>query len=157
MPNGSGLRLSLGPSEWACAPIFQTLSVAPQPLGTVDVGKGCIVSRVGCNSHVSAWGVSYGLVVIICLVVMMTLGFSRSFSHSFSFLLVSLADLLCLMLLWSSILSRGFVLYLLIVLYLNLLCRIFYGIFTEVSSFILSLGPLRLYLFGFPSIGTTRR
>ena len=26
MPNGSGFRLSLGPSEWACAPSFQTLS-----------------------------------------------------------------------------------------------------------------------------------
>ena len=26
MPTGSGLCLSLGPNEWACAPIFQTLS-----------------------------------------------------------------------------------------------------------------------------------
>ena len=39
----------------------------------------------------------------------------------------------------------------------SLLCRIFSGIFTEVSSFILSLRPLCLYLFGFPSIGATRR
>ena len=42
------------PSKWACAPIFQTLSVAPQPLRTVSVGKGCNVSCIGSDFHVSA-------------------------------------------------------------------------------------------------------
>ena len=49
---GSFLGLASGPLSL----IFQTLSVAPQPLCTVYVGKGCNVSRIGCNSHVSAWG-----------------------------------------------------------------------------------------------------
>ena len=40
------------------------------------------------------WGVGYGLVAVICLVVMMTLGFSRSFSCSFQFFSFSFADLL---------------------------------------------------------------
>ena len=39
--------LFFGPCEWACTPIFQTLSVAPQPLCTVYVCKGCNVSRIG--------------------------------------------------------------------------------------------------------------
>ena len=48
--------LLFGPGMWACAPIFQTLSVAPQPLCTVCVGKGCNVSRIGCDFHVLARG-----------------------------------------------------------------------------------------------------
>ena len=36
--------------------IFRALSVAPQPLCTAYVGKGCNVSRFGCNFHVSARG-----------------------------------------------------------------------------------------------------
>ena len=44
------------PGKWACAPIFQTLSVGPQLLCTVCVGKGCNVSHIGCDFHVSARG-----------------------------------------------------------------------------------------------------
>ena len=51
----NGHASPLGFSEGACEPIFQTLSVAPQPLCTACVGKGCNVSRIGCNFHVSAW------------------------------------------------------------------------------------------------------
>ena len=36
--------------------IFRTLSVAPQPLCTAYVGKGCNMSRFGCSFHVSARG-----------------------------------------------------------------------------------------------------
>ena len=43
-----------GLGEWAYEPIFQTLSVAPQPLCTICVGKGCNVSHIGCDCHVSA-------------------------------------------------------------------------------------------------------
>ena len=50
--SGSLLGLASGPVSL----IFQTLSVAPQPLCTVYVGKGRNVSRIGCNSHVSTWG-----------------------------------------------------------------------------------------------------
>ena len=72
--------LFFGPGEWACAPILQTLLVAPQPLCTVCVGKGYIVSHIGCNFHVFARGwVSYGFVVILCFVIMMNFWFSRSF------------------------------------------------------------------------------
>ena len=54
---GLGVSLGLfGPGEWACAPIFQTPSVAPQPLCMVCVGKGCNVSRIRCDFHVSARG-----------------------------------------------------------------------------------------------------
>ena len=69
-----------GLGEWVCEPIFQTLSVAPQPLCTVCVGKGCNVSRIGCDFHVSAlcW-VSLGFVASLCLVIMMTFMFSCSF------------------------------------------------------------------------------
>ena len=35
MPDGSGLRLSLGPSEWAYVPIFQTLSENKTKFGLV--------------------------------------------------------------------------------------------------------------------------
>ena len=49
---GSFLGLASGPVNL----IFQTLSVAPQPLCTVYVGKGCNVSHIGCNFHVSARG-----------------------------------------------------------------------------------------------------
>ena len=49
---GSFLGLVSGPVSL----IFQTLSVAPQPLCTVCVGKGCNVSRIRCNFHVSARG-----------------------------------------------------------------------------------------------------
>ena len=48
--------LFFGFGEWACAPISQTLSIAPQPLCTVCVGKGCNVSRIECDFHVSALG-----------------------------------------------------------------------------------------------------
>ena len=54
---GSGVSLGL-PLPWAwlvrLRTYFQTLSVAPQPLCTVCVGKGCNVSCIGCDSHVSA-------------------------------------------------------------------------------------------------------
>ena len=49
-----GLGSFLRPGEWSCEPYFSTLSVAPQPLGTVYVGKGCNVSHIGCNFHVYA-------------------------------------------------------------------------------------------------------
>ena len=42
--------LLFGLSEWVYAPIFQTPSVAPQPLCMVCVGKGCNVSRTGVTS-----------------------------------------------------------------------------------------------------------
>ena len=49
-----GLGSFLGLSSEPISLIFQTLSVAPQPLCTVYVGKGCNVSRIRCNFHVSA-------------------------------------------------------------------------------------------------------
>ena len=49
---GSFLGLASGPVSL----IFQTLSVVPQPLCTVYVGKGCNVSCIRCNFHVSARG-----------------------------------------------------------------------------------------------------
>ena len=49
-----GLDSFLGLVNGSVCLIFQTLSVAPQPLCTVYVGKGCNVSRTGCNFHVSA-------------------------------------------------------------------------------------------------------
>ena len=51
-----GLSSFLGLASGPVSLIFQTLSVAPQPLCTVYVGKGCNVSRIGCNFHVSARG-----------------------------------------------------------------------------------------------------
>ena len=50
------VRLFLGPGSGPISLIFQTLSVAPQPLCTVYVGKGCNVSRIGSKFHVSALG-----------------------------------------------------------------------------------------------------
>ena len=68
-PNGLGLSIGLlpwglgitlgafgGHREWAFELIFQTPSVAPQPLCTKCVGKGCISSRIGCNFHASVRG-----------------------------------------------------------------------------------------------------
>ena len=49
---GSFLGLASGPVSL----FFQTLSVAPQPLCTAYVGKGCNVYHIGCNFHVSARG-----------------------------------------------------------------------------------------------------
>ena len=49
---GSFLGLASGPVSL----IFQTLSVVPEPSCTVYVGKGCNVSHIGCNFHVSARG-----------------------------------------------------------------------------------------------------
>ena len=49
-------RHFFGLDEWVFEPIFQTLSVAPQPLCTECVGKGCNSSRIGCNFHVSVRG-----------------------------------------------------------------------------------------------------
>ena len=51
-----GLASFLGLVSGPMSLIFQTLSVAPQPLCTAYVGKGCNVSRFGCNFHVSARG-----------------------------------------------------------------------------------------------------
>ena len=55
-----GYRSSFNPASrtwgWACVPTFYTQSVAPQPLVTASVGKGCIVSRIGCDFHVVAQG-----------------------------------------------------------------------------------------------------
>ena len=51
-----GLGSFLGMASGPVSLIFQTLSVAPQPLCTVYVGKGCNVSRIGCNFHVYAQG-----------------------------------------------------------------------------------------------------
>ena len=51
-----GLGSFLGLASGLVSLIFQTLSVAPQPLCTMYVGKGYNVSRIGCNFHVSAWG-----------------------------------------------------------------------------------------------------
>ena len=52
----NGRTSSLGLASGPASPLFQTLSVAPQPLCTMCVGKGCNVSRTGCNFHVSAQG-----------------------------------------------------------------------------------------------------
>ena len=58
VPRGLGIALGaygeLG--EWACEPFFQTPSVAPQPLCTECVGKGCNYSRISCSFHVSVRG-----------------------------------------------------------------------------------------------------
>ena len=51
-----GLGSFLGLMSEPVSLIFQTLSIAPQPLCTVYVGKGCNVSRIGCNFHVSTRG-----------------------------------------------------------------------------------------------------
>ena len=50
------LNLLLGIGEWACTPIFEIQLVASQPLVTVSVGKGYIVSRIGCDFHVAVQG-----------------------------------------------------------------------------------------------------
>ena len=51
-----GLAYFLGLTSGPVSLIFRTLAVAPQPLCTTYVGKGCNVSRFGCNFHVSARG-----------------------------------------------------------------------------------------------------
>ena len=56
-----GFGVSLGlPLIWAwqvgLKAHFQTLSVAPQPLCTVCLGKGCNVFHLGCDFHLSARG-----------------------------------------------------------------------------------------------------
>ena len=51
-----GLAYFLGLTSGPVSLIFRTLSVAPQPLCTVYLGKGCNVSRFGCNFHVFARG-----------------------------------------------------------------------------------------------------
>ena len=45
-----GLRLGLARL------LFQTPSVAPQPLAKVSVGKGCTTSWIRCDSHVATQG-----------------------------------------------------------------------------------------------------
>ena len=65
--SGSGLHFGLasgglgtlhfsGLGEWAGRPVFLTLSVAPQPLCTECVGKGCNSSHIDCGFHVSVRG-----------------------------------------------------------------------------------------------------
>ena len=49
-------RFFFGLGEWVCEPIFQTPSIAPQPLCTVHVGKGYNFSRIECDFHVSTRG-----------------------------------------------------------------------------------------------------
>ena len=49
------------PDIWACvlglhAYYLKTQSVAPQPLAKAGVGKGCIVSWIGCDFHVATQG-----------------------------------------------------------------------------------------------------
>ena len=51
-----GAHHFFGLGEWAGEPVFLTLSVAPQPLCTECVGKGCNSSRIGCGFHVSYGG-----------------------------------------------------------------------------------------------------
>ena len=53
---GSGYlaHCSFGLGEWDSEPISLPLSVAPQPLCTDCVGKGCNSSCNGCYFHVSA-------------------------------------------------------------------------------------------------------
>ena len=50
-----GAHHSFGLGEWDIGPISLSLSVAPQPLCTDCVGKGCNSSYSGCYFHVSAW------------------------------------------------------------------------------------------------------
>ena len=45
----------LGLGEWDSGPISLPPSVAPQPLCTDCVGKGCNSSCNGCYFHVSTW------------------------------------------------------------------------------------------------------
>ena len=45
-----------GLDEWAGKLFFLTLSVAPQPLCTECVGKGCNSSRIDCGFHMSVRG-----------------------------------------------------------------------------------------------------
>ena len=89
----------------------------------------------------------------LCSSVMMTLGFSRSFSCSFQFLSFSFTDFLRLVLPWSSAFSHDFILYLLIILCLSLLCRasfwyfcrgIFFRLTPGTTAFFPSLVSLRL-------------
>ena len=49
------------PDIWACvlglhAYYLKTQSVAPRPLAKAGVGKGCIVSWIGCDFHVATQG-----------------------------------------------------------------------------------------------------
>ena len=53
---GPGIHHFFGLDEWAGKPVFLTLSVAPQPLCTESVGKGCNSSRIDCGFHVSVRG-----------------------------------------------------------------------------------------------------
>ena len=52
-----GLSLVLGPlfnpDVWACAPIISNPISCPQPLTKASVGKGCIASRIRCDTHVA--------------------------------------------------------------------------------------------------------
>ena len=51
-----GLAPFLGLASGPVSLIFRAISVAPHPLCTAYVGKGCNVSRFGCNFHMSARG-----------------------------------------------------------------------------------------------------
>ena len=53
---GLGAHHFSGLGEWADEPVFLTLSVAPQPLCTKCVGKGCNSSRIDYGFHVSIRG-----------------------------------------------------------------------------------------------------
>ena len=53
---GPGAHHFFGLGEWAGKPVFLTISVAPRPLCTECVGKGCNSSRIDCGFHVSVRG-----------------------------------------------------------------------------------------------------
>ena len=124
--------------EWDIGPISLSPSIAPQPLCTDCVGKGCNSSCNGCYFHVSAWKrANSGLIVVTCCAIMMTLWVSRLF---FIFPSFSFADLLCLEFLWSCILLFIFsdlLFRFLLALHLPLLCRVFFWRFSWADFFCL--------------------
>ena len=74
------LNLTFGLVFWACAPIIlNSISCPPpQPLFKAGVGKGCIVSWIGCDFHVATRGwFGWGHVAVKRLVIMTTFRFSR--------------------------------------------------------------------------------
>ena len=70
------------PNIWACvlglrAYYFKPNQLPPQPLAKESVGKGCIVSWIGCDFHVATRGwFDWGYVAIKRLVIMTTFRFS---------------------------------------------------------------------------------
>ena len=71
------------PDIWACvlglhAFYFKPNQLPLQPLAKVGVGKGCIVSWIGCDFNVATRGwFDWGHVAFKRLVIMMTFQFSR--------------------------------------------------------------------------------